>query len=98
MDELDSDSAAQAEQAKARRQREIQVSDFKWLMKHAQGRRFMNRLLERTGVHRSSFNHSGSVMAFNEGRRDLGLFLTAELLELTPDAYLQLLKEYGKDE
>jgi hypothetical protein len=82
---------AHAAQALKRKQ---QVEDFKWLMAHAQGRRIVSRLLEETGVHRTSFNHSGSVMAFNEGKRHLGLFLMAEILEIAPESYVKLLKEY----
>jgi hypothetical protein len=33
-------------------------------------------------------------MAFNEGRRNIGLFLTAELLEATPAGYMKVLAEY----
>lgn len=83
---------AQAGQALKRKQ---QVEDFKWLMAHAQGRRIVSRLLEESGVHRTSFNHSGSVMAFNEGKRHLGLFLMAEILEIAPESYVRLLKEYA---
>lgn len=77
--------------------RKQQVEDFKWLMAHAQGRRIMSRLLEESGVHRTSFNHSGSLMAFNEGKRHIGLFLMAEILEIAPDAYVKLLKEYRSE-
>lgn len=83
--------------ARARRERE--VNDLKWLMAHPQGRRIVARLLDQAGVSRTSFNHSGSVMAFNEGRRDMGLFIQAEVLEAAPEGYFKLLKEYqGKDD
>ena len=36
-------------------------------------------------------------MAFNEGRKHIGYFLTGELLEITPDGYLKLLKEYRNE-
>ena len=52
------------------------------------------KALEEAGVHRTSFNHSGSVMAFNEGRRHIGLYLLAEILEIAPESYTKLLKEY----
>jgi hypothetical protein len=86
--EAESDELLQKE---ARRK---EVEDVKWLLAHPQGRRFITRLLEITGVNRTSFNHSGSIMAFNEGRRDVGLFLTAEMLEAAPEGYFKLLKEY----
>lgn len=84
-----------SEKAQAALRRKQQVEDFKWLMAHAQGRRIVSRLLEESGVHRTSFNHSGSVMAFNEGKRHLGLYLMAEILEIAPESYVKLLKEYA---
>ena len=54
------------------------------------------RLLDEAGVYRSSFNHSGSVMAFSEGKRHIGLFLTSELLEASSEGFMKVLKEYGK--
>ena len=84
-----------AEKARHALKRKQRVEDFKWLMAHAQGRRIVSRLLEESGVHRTSFNHSGSVMAFNEGKRHLGLYLMAEILEIAPESYVKLLKEYA---
>ncbi|MGA0825627.1 MAG: endopeptidase [Burkholderiaceae bacterium] len=80
--------------AQAALKRKQQVEDFKWLMAHAQGRRIVSRVLAEAGVHRTTFNHSGSVMAFNEGKRHIGLFLLAEILEIAPESYTKLLKEY----
>ncbi len=77
--------------------RKQQIEDFKWLVAHAQGRRIVSRLLEEAGVHRTSFNHSGSVMAFNEGKRHIGLYLLAEILEIAPESYVRLLKEYQSE-
>lgn len=77
-------------------QREQQLEDVRWMMGHPQGRRFVTRLLEEAGVHRTVFHTSGSVMAFNEGKRTLGLFVQGEVLEAAPEAYLKLLQEYAK--
>lgn len=85
---------ADAEEAGARELRRKELEDLRWWLGHPQGRRIVNRLLEQTGVYRSSFNHSGSVMAFQEGKRDIGLFLTSELLEASPDGYMKVLKEF----
>lgn len=84
---------AQAEQAVEAQRRRKELDDLRWMMGHPQGRRVIDRLLEFTGVFRSSFNSSAAVMAFNEGRRDTGLFLTAELMEANADGYLRLLRE-----
>lgn len=85
---------AESDELVAREKRRRELDDLRWLMAHPQGRRIVSRLLEETGVNRTSFNHSGSVMAFNEGRRQIGLFLTAEVLEASADGYMKLLKEY----
>lgn len=97
LNRLEREAAAEELQARERRRKEL--DDLRWWLGHPQGRRLISRLLEHTGIFRSSFNHSGSVMAFNEGRRDVGLFLTAELTEASADGYMKVLKEYkAKDE
>lgn len=90
---------AEAEEAGARERRRRELEDLRWLLAHPPGRRIVTRMLELTGVNRSSYAHSGSLMAFNEGRRDVGLFLTAEVLEASPEGYFKLLKEFkAKDD
>ncbi len=90
---------AEADEAGARDRRRKELEDLRWLLGHPQGRRIISRMLEEAGVFRSSFNHSGSVMAFSEGKRHIGLFLTAELLEAAPDGYMKVLKEFkARDE
>jgi len=81
------------EEQKAREIRRREVGDLTWLMANAQGRRIVWRLLQRAGVYMSSFNHSGSVMAFNEGRRDMGLFLLAETSDASPNGLLKMITE-----
>ncbi len=90
---------AEADEAGARERRRKELDDLRWLLGHPQGRRIVTRLLDEAGVYRSSFNTSGSVMAFAEGRRQIGLFLTGELLEASSDGYLKVLKEFkAKDD
>lgn len=90
---------ADADEALARERRRKELDDLRWWLGHPQGRRIVGRLLEEAGVFRSSFNHSGSLMAFNEGKRHMGLYLTGELLEASADGYMKVLKEFkAKDE
>lgn len=74
------------------------VKDLKWLLAHRPGRRIAWQLLADAGVFRSSFNASGSVMAFNEGARSQGLKLLAEIMEHAPDAFTLMQKEAKADE
>lgn len=96
-DALTRDPQAEAAEAQRKEQvkRQQEVEDIKWLMAHAPGRRFVTRLLEQTGLFRTSFHTSGSVMSLNEGRKQVGYWAQSELIEIAPDAYLKLLKEFG---
>ena len=66
--------------------------DFKWLMGNKRGRRIVWRLLERTGVYRSSFTGNSETF-FREGMRNVGLTLLAQVHEITPDQFAVMLKE-----
>lgn len=85
---------AHEESAKVARLRRLEeIGDIRWLMSEERGRRLVWRLLAMTGVYRSSFNSSGSVMAFNEGQRNIGLKLVADIHEACPEQYTRMRKE-----
>lgn len=95
------DLRAQEEEAEARadaeaRKRKQEVEDFKWLVAHKQGRRILWRLLSMSGVFRTSMTGNSNTF-FNEGRRDVGLQLLAEVNEHSLDAYVLMLKESKHD-
>ena len=66
--------------------------DMQWLMGSKRGRRIMWRLLERTGVYRSSFTGNSETF-LREGQRNVGLMLMAQIHEVSPDQYAVMLKE-----
>lgn len=78
-------------EAKARREREI--ADFRWLMQDERGRGFIWRLMREGRVFHSSFDADPLVMARNEGKRDQGLRLVNELLELCPEKWLEMIND-----
>lgn len=84
------------EQGAATRARQQQVDDLKWLMAHPQGRRIVARIFDKTGIRRTPFNTSGSVMSFNAGAQNVGLWLEAEVLDVAFDGYTRMLKEFQK--
>ncbi len=86
-----------ADQAAEKVRRDQEKEDIKWLMAHPAGRRIAARILEVTGTRRTVFNPSGSVMALNEGKRQVGLWFEAELLDAAHEGYLKLLKEYASE-
>ena len=79
-----------AERAELERQR----GEIRWLMSDKRGRAIVWWLLERAGIHRTSFTESAPTMAFQEGRRDVGLALFDRLMDAEPDAYIRLLREH----
>ena len=92
----ESDDAADQRRAERKQQREIE--DIKWLLAHPQGRRIAWQWMGDAGVFRSTFNPSGSVMAFNEGQRAQGLKLLMTVMAHAPDAFTKMQKEAKADE
>lgn len=75
--------------------RDQEKADFAWLMSDKRGRRFMWRMLEVTGVYRSSFTGNSETF-FREGQRNVGLKLISDIHELAPDTYTLMLEEQRK--
>lgn len=75
---------------------QLVAGDLKWLMEQKRGRRIVWRWLEEAGVYRSSFNTSGSVMAFNEGMRNFGLRILSQVMEAAPGTFATMLEENQK--
>lgn len=88
------DSADMAE--RNRKAADMEIDDLKWLMSNKRGRRFVFRVLERAGVWRISFNTNALSMAFNEGQRNEGLRLMANITAHCPDRYTEMLEESKK--
>lgn len=79
---------------KEKRGRDREIDDVAHLLADVHGRRFLWRVLEECGVYHQSFNHSGSIMSFNEGKRSVGLLLLRDIMEASPEAYVQMMKEF----
>lgn len=76
----------------------VEHDDFKWLASHKQGRRIIYRLLSRTGVFRNPFNPDAATMALNCGMMSIGQAIWADLHDLTPERYEQMVTEYKEHE
>lgn len=92
------EATADFDEAVKRLRREQEVNDFRTLMGLKEGRRFVRRLLELTGVTRTSFSSDALVMAFKEGNRNMGILLMAEIGNTCPKRYSQMQKEFEEDE
>ncbi|MBU0593355.1 MAG: endopeptidase [Gammaproteobacteria bacterium] len=87
------ESAREDAEDRVKLAQQIEVDDLKWLMSNKRGRRFVFRTLERAGVWRLSFNTNALSMAFNEGTRNEGLRLMAQITTHCADRYTEMLKE-----
>lgn len=99
-DPLDLRGQEQAAEANRRREqlaKQTEDDDIKWLMGRKQGRRIIWRLLDRSGVFRSSFNTNSMQMAFAEGGRNEGLRTLAQIHRLCPELYPVMMKEATND-
>jgi hypothetical protein len=77
-------------------ERKRELADIRAIMDTEHGRRFMTRLLGWSRLFQLSFTKEREVTDFNEGMRNIGLRLFAELDEACPDLLLRMMAE-GKD-
>ena len=82
---------------KLKSREEVEAEDLRAVLRTPVGRRFLYRVLERTGFFRSSFKTSAE-MAFLEGERNVGLWLHSEIGQVDPRAFLQMLGEKIENE
>lgn len=85
--------ANNAEEIEAlKRARDQEIEDFKHVMNDPRGRRFMWRVLERSGIYRSSYTGNSETF-FREGERNIGLMLLAEMMSICPESHIAMLQE-----
>lgn len=75
-----------AREREARKQRE---ADYKTVLGTRAGRAVLWDLLSEAGIYRSAGPVEPHVMAWNEGQRNAGLKLQAEMIRLSPEDYLR---------
>jgi len=91
-DLVSQDEEAQANELEQRTARQKQIDDIKWLLAHKQGRRIVWRILEQAGVYRQTFTGNNDTF-FLEGKRSIGLFVLAEVMSASVDAFNVMTKE-----
>lgn len=74
--------------------RENELYDLDQVMRSEAGKRVLSRLMRYTGLIETVFDEDARRHAFNEGKRDVGLWFHQEMKEANSDmAYIILLKE-----
>ena len=81
-------------QQKAVREKEAEDNyTVQSIMATPQGRAWVDDKLAFCGIFRTTFSADPYTTAFNEGQRNVGLALFADIMRACPEAYIQLLKE-----
>jgi hypothetical protein len=75
--------------------RDTELEDWRLLLSKQWGRRLVWRILEQSGMYRTSFT-GNSTTFFNEGARNIGLWLVDEVLSADTEQYLSMIKENNK--
>jgi len=85
---------------KAKAELKLEMEDLTWLLKDVRSRRTMYRILDFCRTFQTSFSFNSNEMAFNEGQRNVGLFIRAKILEAseeTTDFYAMMIAENRGD-
>jgi hypothetical protein len=91
-DEIEEKNKESKKEYSKRKDREL--DDLKVVLKKPEGRRVVYKILCDCGVFKASFTQNSNTTAFNEGKRDIGLGLLADLDKVEPNAYSQMLIEH----
>ncbi|HEX6215299.1 MAG TPA: hypothetical protein VFZ38_10795 [Vicinamibacterales bacterium] len=87
-------------QADARRRQDEAVrqadEDFMAVASHPAGQRFLWNLMSRCHVFASTWSPSAQVH-FNEGERNVGLYVLTSLNRLCPERYLEMVQRQAED-
>jgi hypothetical protein len=77
--------------------RENEIADLRKVLDTDFGRRFIWKIFGTCGIYRISFTGNSETF-FNEGARNVGLKLRADVFEAKPEALLQMEIEAMKEE
>lgn len=83
---------------KIRRAREDELDGIRELLNTRRGRRWVWKVLDHAGTTKLSFNGDPNWAVFNDGRRDVGQLVWADVMDANPDAYVLMRKEAKEDE
>ena len=89
------EKSVKSQKQKDKNIRDTELEDLRLLLSKQWGRRLVWRILEQSGMYRTSFT-GNSTTFFNEGARNIGLWLVDEVLSADTDQYLSMIKENNK--
>lgn len=77
--------------------RDNELNDLRLICATEHGRRFIWRLIEQSGVWRTTYTGEALSAAFAEGKRNTGLKVFSDVMEACPDLYLVMANEASEE-
>jgi len=74
--------------------RNLELMAIQDIMSKKDGRAFMFRLMEHSGVFQDTFHADSAISAYKSGRRSNGLFLESEIKQAAPENYIKMIQEH----
>ena len=68
--------------------------DLDAIMRQDSGRRFLTKVLEKSGYFKSSYSEDARSHAFAEGMKELGYWLVEEMQEVNPAQLINILEDH----
>ncbi len=78
---------------KAKRGRERELDDVRYVLSNVQGRRFLWRYIKECGIFQTSFTGVANTTFFREGEKNVGLRMMADINESEPEMWITMMKE-----
>ena len=97
---MDTGDQKQVKKAKKKQklQNQIEREELKALLKDPTFRRFLWRFMERCGIYHTTFTGESLSSAFEEGKRQIGLWTVTEIFSADVRAYGLMMAENQKEE
>lgn len=91
--ELTDEERLELQQERDRDERFAEVEHLRGMLDNQLNRAFFWRMLEQCGVYQNIFSPDLGTMALAEGKRQIGLWLIKEMLEVDPAVYVRMQNE-----
>lgn len=93
MSDFQNTAKQEDQEEKLKRIQRRDENDLKKVLSLPEGRRLCRRIFASTQMFTSCFT-GNSTTFYNEGKRDIGLSLTAWIMDVNPEAFHQMMKEH----
>jgi len=79
--------------------RDLEINDLAWILNDIKGRRFIWRIFEFARMNETSFSgENHATTDFNEGMKNVGRKILADIMETRAESYIEMLNENRKGE